>query len=496
MPNFFPEGNTPLPTDSEERSLLKAVSLLETIASAPAPETSTVARSVAKNVVNTYRANITNNSGTISAQHLTALAAYLDPLVSSSAWPKIKELWVPLGDQLAGMLVKLKYPSALSAVLTHDNLTQGDYNPAVGLTGGTNKRLKSSFNPATHFTTALSGFGVFTLVDSWNQNSVLGGSTGGLSYFLSIGNNSRLGNYTVSDGTGQHFRARGFQWAQFRSGQFEAGTGRRITVSATATPALNNDTFNVFSTGGSFYSDATVGGYALFEAMTPEELGRLTLFFQRVNANCGRDVYAPNVSFIGDSITEGVGASSEATRWVNVFASKYGLAINNQGLGGYTLKAPQFPGPWGVYPLIERVYNKPSTSYVIFIGTNDAYNYTAPPTHLQDFESTYRTMLDTLIADGISIKSQVVLVSPSWPSDAALTNGITRARYESYVAKVAQIATDYEAPYVDAYATILAAGGQAALADTIHPNNAGHAAIAAAVGAAFETRNSPLPQAV
>jgi hypothetical protein len=33
MPNFFPEGNTPLPTDSEERSLLKAVSLLETIAS-------------------------------------------------------------------------------------------------------------------------------------------------------------------------------------------------------------------------------------------------------------------------------------------------------------------------------------------------------------------------------------------------------------------------------------------------------------------------------
>ena len=33
MPNFFPEGNTPLPTDSEERSLLKAVSLLETLAS-------------------------------------------------------------------------------------------------------------------------------------------------------------------------------------------------------------------------------------------------------------------------------------------------------------------------------------------------------------------------------------------------------------------------------------------------------------------------------
>lgn len=33
MPNFFPEGNTPLPTDSEERSLLKAVSLLQTIAS-------------------------------------------------------------------------------------------------------------------------------------------------------------------------------------------------------------------------------------------------------------------------------------------------------------------------------------------------------------------------------------------------------------------------------------------------------------------------------
>jgi lysophospholipase L1-like esterase len=461
----------------------------------PAPEVPTVARSVAKNIVNNYRANIIANSGTISTQHLNALATYLDSLVSSTAWPKIKELWLPMGDQLAAMLVKLKYLAALSAVTTHDNLVEGDYVPTVGLTGGTNRRLKSAFNPNTHFSSALSGMGVFTLVENWETSGVLAGSTSGLSYFLNIATVGRLGNYTISSGAG-HPQGRGLQWMQFRSSNFEAGTAGRITFSAPSAAALNNDTFNLFSAGGGFYSNPTVGGYVLFEAMTPQELRSVDLFFKRVNAAVGRDPYAPSVNFIGDSITSGVGASAEATRWVNLFANKYGLAINNQGLTGYTLKAPQYPGPWGVYPLTLNLYNKPSTFYVIFIGTNDAYNYDAPSTHLQDFESAYRTMLNTLVSDGVDLASQAILVSPSWPADAALINGVTRARYESYVSTVAALASEYGVPYVDAYATILAAGGAAALDDQIHPNDVGHAAIAAAVGAAFEGRETFLPQTV
>jgi lysophospholipase L1-like esterase len=449
-----------------------------------------IQRSIAKNVVDAFAANVLSNSGTISDAQLLALAASLDPLVSSSAWPKIKELHVPMGDQLAAALVKLKYPAALGFVLTQDNVVSGDYKPSVGLTGGTNKRVKSDFDPSVHIATLNAGFGVFSLSPTWNTGA-LGGSTVGSSYYLNFQNISKVG----TNSTSSHLRGRALQFAQFRGGQAEFGTGGSITHTQAGGASAMSGTFNVFSTAGSFYSDATVGGYAIFEAMTTNELGVLDTFFKQINSQLGRNPYAPDVNFIGDSVTAGVGATSTTNRWVNIFATTFGLAINNQGSSGATLKSPPYP-TFSVYALVEKLFNKPSSFYVIALGTNDAYNYDAPSTHLEDFISTYRSMLDQLRASNIDLGSQVIVISPFYPADSALTNGVTRERYVSYVNAVSSLASEYGIPYVDGYATILNAGGPGvAMADGIHPNDVGHAAIAAAVATAFNSRQPLVPQA-
>ena len=40
------------------------------------------------------------------------------------------------------------------------------------------------------------------------------------------------------------------------------------------------------------------------------------------------------INFLGDSITEGAGASDEAHRYTDVFARMYGAKANNYGVGG------------------------------------------------------------------------------------------------------------------------------------------------------------------
>ena len=46
------------------------------------------------------------------------------------------------------------------------------------------------------------------------------------------------------------------------------------------------------------------------------------------------------INFLGDSITEGAGASDEAHRYTDVFARMYGAKANNYGVGGSRIARP------------------------------------------------------------------------------------------------------------------------------------------------------------
>jgi len=85
-------------------------------------------------------------------KHLSSLEAALRPLVASTAWQKIRELWVPTGNTLTAALVKIK--AALIAAGTENrslinvNFVSGDYSPTVGITGdGSSKYLYSQCTP-------------------------------------------------------------------------------------------------------------------------------------------------------------------------------------------------------------------------------------------------------------------------------------------------------------------------------------------------------------
>ncbi len=84
---------------------------------------------------------------------------------------------------------------------------------------------------------------------------------------------------------------------------------------------------------------------------------------------------ALTVSFLGDSITEGVGASSLATRYTSVFEKLSGYNVNNYGISGTRIARNHNPSPNPEIdrPFIDRVedIDKDTDVVVVFGGTND-----------------------------------------------------------------------------------------------------------------------------
>ena len=81
------------------------------------------------------------------------------------------------------------------------------------------------------------------------------------------------------------------------------------------------------------------------------------------------------VSFLGDSITEGVGASSADTRYTAVFEKLSGYTVKNYGISGTRIARNHnpSPNPRNDNPFIDRVeeIDKDTDIVVVFGGTND-----------------------------------------------------------------------------------------------------------------------------
>lgn len=200
---------------------------------------------------------------------------------------------------------------------------------------------------------------------------------------------------------------------------------------------------------------------------------------------------------IGDSIVFGDYASDTAHQWLDVFAFAYSATATNNGIEGTVLQnSMDGAGNARANNGRDRFYaamtgaNKKAFAVVAY-GFNDARYVNAPSTfNVAAYLSDYREVLSGLRAAGYA-QTDILVVAPYYITDTGLITGSagftgqTRAGFHAFVDAAATIAAEFGVYYFDAYAYMLANGADALLGnnalggDIIHPNDTGHAVIAA-----------------
>jgi lysophospholipase L1-like esterase len=461
--------------------------------------------SFSRNIARTFR--IAQGAANVQESHIAALEQALSPLLASSAWPKIRELWVPLGANLTGALTKIKYPAGNSATMVNlgasgvNPFVAGDYDPYIGITGnGTTKFLSTDANPTTlgmtagniglaAHTTSLTWTGI--LASSWILMYTGSDFTTGGGYIDNAGQSSVR---RVNFNTGMNFVN------AVTGGLITCGVNGVTLGSAPNAQIKTNAVMQIGAMNSTSVSNAIMTGYALFDGMTTAELTLLSDFFQRLNSAIGRGTFTSLVG-IGDSIL--LNAVDTVNRYTKKLADALGLTEINAGVNGSTMSLCPLLGASGganggtkadfvlstdgtTLPTgeLSRVFLGSGALYLIGYGIND----TSFSGNVANFDAAYRRSLDLMVAAGIDM-STVLIVGITYASNtggAINTGGYYQASIQAFLAAEAKLASDYGCMYTRCYdlwnatnaATYLLADGATG---GIHPNATGHAAMYAAI---------------
>lgn len=193
----------------------------------------------------------------------------------------------------------------------------------------------------------------------------------------------------------------------------------------------------------------------------------------------------------GDSVTAGTGASDAAHRWANIVATTKSWQLVNSGLASTTLQnttqnsVSTIGGAVdnnGRDTYISRVLQKAPQYVLVLYGLNDLrLNDVAFTVAL--FQNDLGEVVDALIAAGVAA-TQIVIGSPTYiPATSyglgSPWDGATAQKYTDYIAACSAVATAKGTKYIDVYQWMADNGGDTLISgDNIHPNDAGHAAIA------------------
>ena len=198
-----------------------------------------------------------------------------------------------------------------------------------------------------------------------------------------------------------------------------------------------------------------------------------------------------SITFIGDSITYGVG--TDKTYWKMLDESKEFGNVRGYGVSGSCISSKSDYGN-NNSPLINRYMNLPySNIYVIFMGTND-YGHETPLGNIDDNSDTSFYGALNVIVSGIKNKyddSEIVFVTPLHRYGAGtskilnqkytydyLNNGV-EASLGDYRKAIIDICNKYNLQYIDLYNETGFTPENAEfrkeyMPDGIHPNQKGH----------------------
>jgi lysophospholipase L1-like esterase len=210
-------------------------------------------------------------------------------------------------------------------------------------------------------------------------------------------------------------------------------------------------------------------------------------------ADHARAAGATSLATFGDSITWGMSATVPERRWANLLAARLGVVLRNKGISATVMQnspmADGRPGPNNGLSRYERDllgYDRADLVAILY-GFNDARYMAAPGTfHRSNFVRDYRAVLAGLLGAGFAPEA-ICLGSQSHIPDAGLGvgnggfAGQSRRAFEAYVGTVRALAKGAGTFYAAVNERMQTQGGDALIAeDHVHPNDAGHAVIAAA----------------
>lgn len=192
------------------------------------------------------------------------------------------------------------------------------------------------------------------------------------------------------------------------------------------------------------------------------------------------------INFLGDSITEGVGAANFSNGYVGQFARLTGAQVRNYGIGGTRIARQKNPSanPRIDLDFCSRVetMDPDADLIVVFGGTNDYGHGDAPLGEMSDrtvwtFYGACHTLFTDLI-EKYPDKPIVVLTPMHRVTEEERTPSLQR-----YVQAIREIAEFYSLPVLDLFATLgiqprIPAQKALYFADLVHPNEAGHEKIA------------------
>lgn len=209
------------------------------------------------------------------------------------------------------------------------------------------------------------------------------------------------------------------------------------------------------------------------------------------------------IIFLGDSITEGCGTSSQERVYHGILKERYGLReIKNYGEGG-TRVARQTEITSLVrdrdFILRARDMDKDADVVVVFGGTNDYGHGQAPLGNIDNLDMhTFYGALHTLIRNLINdyVDKQIVFMTPlhrhneygqgTWKPD-----GVEQRPLCDYVKAVKDVCEYYSVPVLDLYSCGELCGNTPVwykeyMPDGLHPNDKGHEIIASKLGKFLE----------
>ena len=197
------------------------------------------------------------------------------------------------------------------------------------------------------------------------------------------------------------------------------------------------------------------------------------------------DIKNKRITFLGDSITEGVGADN-MYGYVNYIAEYTGALCDNFGISGTRIarqKKPTADSPSFDLDFCMRA-EKIDGKYdfiVVFGGTNDFGHGDAEIGSFDDrtpdtFYGALHTLYNTLLKNHPEAKIVVVTPIVRYRESEVYKPGIT---LENYILPIKEVARFYNLPILDIY---MQSGKpvmeESLFADGLHPNNEGHQKLA------------------
>ena len=191
------------------------------------------------------------------------------------------------------------------------------------------------------------------------------------------------------------------------------------------------------------------------------------------------------ISFLGDSITQGVGVSCEENRYPDRIGLKYGAKkINNYGISGSRIARQQEKkAPIDYLDFAERStsIDKESDIIVVFGGTNDFGHGDAPIGTFEDrtpdtFYGACHVIMQNLINDYPTAQKIICTPLHRGSETNKCSRGITLRDFVNIIKEVAEY---YSLPVCDLWSI---SGIQPSVPkiremycpDSLHPNDAGH----------------------